>query len=65
VVVPYAQGLPKATVLVWVHYQPIPPHWVDDLRYVDAEECETFVEIYDAADHTPETIAAARRLERL
>jgi len=65
VAVPYAKGSPKATVFAWVHYQTIPPHWVEDLRYVNAPECRSFVKMYDAADRTPETVAAARRLERL
>ena len=65
VVVPYPAGAPKATVYAWVHYQPIPPHWVEDLRYVDVDECRVFVEMYDAADHTPETVAATRRFEKL
>jgi hypothetical protein len=52
-------------VFVWVHYQPIPPHWVEPLRSVDADECRTFVELYDAADKTPETVAAAVRAEPL
>jgi hypothetical protein len=65
VAVAYAQDLPRATVFVWVHYQPIPPHWVEPLRSVDADECRTFVELYDAADKTPETVAAAVRAEPL
>ena len=65
VAVPYGMNEPTATVIVWVHYQPIPPHWVEDLRDVDADECRTFVEMYDAADKTPETVGAAVRIERL
>ncbi|MFT6078963.1 MAG: hypothetical protein ACJAYX_002772 [Planctomycetota bacterium] len=63
--VPYAMNEPTATVIAWVHYQPIPPHWVADLRDVDADECRTFIKIYDAADKTPETVGAAVRIERL
>ena len=65
VVVPYAAGSPPATVFAWVHYQAIPPHWVAELRDVDAEECRSFVEMYDAAERRTETIAAAVRSERL
>lgn len=65
VVVPYAMNSPTATVIAWVHYQPIPPHWVEDLREVEAPECKTFVELYDAADKTPETVGAAVRREPL
>lgn len=65
VVIPYAKNSPRATVLAWVHYQAIPPHWVEDLRNVDAPECRTFVALYDAADKTPETIAAVLRAEPL
>src|SRR5690606_13400033 len=65
VAVPYAMNQPIATVIAWVHYQAIPPHWVEDLRDADAEECRTFVELYDAVDKTPETLGAARRVERL
>lgn len=65
VAIPYAQNAPRATVFAWVHYQAIPPHWVEDLRDVDAEECATFVKMYDAADKTPETVGAAMRTEQL
>lgn len=65
VAIPYAKRAPTATVVAWVHYQAIPPHWVEDLRYSDAAECRKFVQIYDAADKTPETVGAAVRNERL
>lgn len=61
--VPWPADAPAATVVVWLHYQTIPPHWVEPLRSVDAEECRTFVRIYDAADHLPETVAVAVRSE--
>jgi hypothetical protein len=44
-------------VVVWLLYQPVPPHWVDALRGVGAEETERFVRMYDAADKGPETLA--------
>ncbi len=53
----------QATVVAWVHYQTIPPHWVEPLRTVDAAECRTFVELYDAAERTPETVGLATRSE--
>jgi len=62
---PYEADAPRATVSVWVHYQTIPPHWVEPLRDVDADECRDFVRMYDAADRAPETIAAEQRSERL
>jgi len=65
VVIPYAMNSPTATVTAWIHYQSIPPHWVEDLRDVDAPECRTFVELYDKSDKMPETIAAATRNEQL
>ncbi|MBL9078861.1 MAG: hypothetical protein JNL08_15250 [Planctomycetes bacterium] len=61
--VPLAADAPAATVVAWVRYQTIPPHWVDPLRTVDADECRTFVALYDAADKTPETCGVAMRAE--
>jgi hypothetical protein len=61
--VPWPADRGAATVVVWLLYQTIPPHWVAPLRAVDAEECRTFVRMYDAADRTPETVAVAVRSE--
>lgn len=61
--VPIDAAEPAATIVAWVHYQTIPPHWADALRVVDAAECRTFVELYDAADRTPETVGLATRSE--
>lgn len=47
-------------VRVTLHYQSVPPVWVDALRKVDAEEAVRFVDYYDAAVKTPELVAAAR-----
>ena len=63
VAIPLAADAPRTSVVAWVRYQPIPPHWVEPLRHVDAEECRTFVAMYDAADKTPETISVAIRTE--
>jgi len=63
-VVPLAADAPTASVVAWVRYQTIPPHWVDALRDVDADECRTFVQMYDAADKTPETAGVATRAEQ-
>jgi hypothetical protein len=63
VTIPFAAGSPRATVVAWVRYQAIPPHWVAALRAVDAPECRQFVTMYDAADKTPETVAVTQRLE--
>jgi len=51
----------RVRVIAWLHYQSIPPPWVDPLREVDAPEAKIFVEMYDRADKTPETIATASR----
>jgi hypothetical protein len=40
-----------------LHYQPIPPLWVEPLRKVDADAARTFVRLYDAADPRPEVVA--------
>lgn len=61
--VPVGKEAGEASVVAWVHYQSIPPHWVAPLRAVDAEECRTFVRMYDAASKTPETVAVAVRSE--
>jgi cytochrome c553 len=61
--VPLAADAPAASVVAWVRYQTIPPHWVDAVRTVDADECRTFVPMYDAADKTPETAGVAMRAE--
>jgi hypothetical protein len=61
--VPYPENGPFATVVAWVRYQSIPPHWVEPLRSVDAPECRSFVTMYDAADKTPETAGVAMRSE--
>lgn len=50
-----------AQVVAWLHYQPIPPAWVEALRTVDGEEARRFVRMYDAADKTPETVAVTTR----
>jgi len=55
------RGAGRIRVIAWLHYQTIPPHWVDPLRKVDAPEAKIFVEMYDRADKTPETIAVASR----
>ncbi|MDA0931875.1 MAG: hypothetical protein O3C51_00330 [Planctomycetota bacterium] len=43
-------------VVAWMHYQSVPPAWVDPLRDVQTEEAERFVRMYDAADKAPETV---------
>ncbi len=61
--IPLAADAGRATVVAWVRYQTMPPHWVAPLRSVDADECRTFVAMYDAADKKPETVAVAMRSE--
>jgi len=51
-------------VIARVHYQTIPPAWVDALRGVDDEAAKRFVGMYDAADRSPETVAVAVRVAR-
>lgn len=51
----------RVRVVAWLLYQSIPPRWVDPLRVVDAPEARMFVEMYDDADKTPETLAIASR----
>ncbi|MEZ6016257.1 MAG: multiheme c-type cytochrome [Planctomycetota bacterium] len=67
--VQFSVPLPEDTpgglrVLAWLHYQTIPPAWVDSLRNVDAEECASFVRMYDAASKSPETIGIGQAFER-
>ena len=47
-------------IVATLHYQTVPPVWVDALREVKAEEAVRFVGYYDAATKTPETVATAR-----
>ena len=61
--VPFEVFAPAATVVAWLRYQTISPHWVDALRDVDDAACRTFVTLYDAADKTPELVAVAVREE--
>ncbi len=48
-------------VVATLHYQSVPPVWVDALREVEAEEAVRFVSYYDAATKTPEVVATARQ----
>ncbi|MCC6405546.1 MAG: hypothetical protein IT453_00170 [Planctomycetes bacterium] len=62
--VTYSLALPESArgelrIVVNLVYQPIPPAWVDGLRATDAPEVATFLELYDGADPTPETLAVA------
>ena len=47
-------------IVAALHYQSVPPVWVDALREVKAEEAVRFVGYYDAATKIPETVATAR-----
>lgn len=40
-----------------VHYQAVPPSFLNEMRGMDAPEINTFLTIYDAADKAPVTIA--------
>jgi hypothetical protein len=62
--VPLEHDTPRGVrVLAWLHYQTIPPAWVEPMRTLDDEECRTFVRLYDATDHVPETIATGQASE--
>lgn len=61
-VVRYRVGLPedradRLVVVARLHYQPVPPAWVDPLRDVGTAETEAFVRMYDDASRDPETVA--------
>lgn len=61
--VSYRVSLPAETgdviVTVWLHYQPIPPHWAEALRSSKSAEATSFLAMYEAADPRPETAALA------
>ena len=42
--------------------QTIPPAWVDGLRASRTDEARRFIELYEAADRTPEILARSRRV---
>lgn len=67
--VAYAVPVPASArgglrIVAWLHYQSVPPAWVDALRQVDAEAAHTFVRLYDKADKAPETVAIGIRVVR-
>jgi len=62
--VPLADDARGVRVVARLHYQTVPPAWVDALRTVDADAARAFVQMYDAADKTPETVATAVRALR-
>lgn len=67
-VVRYSVALPpnagdRLTIVAWIRYQPIPPAWVEPLRSVKSPEAESFVRMYDAAKHDPETVAVTVTIE--
>ena len=62
--IPLAARAGLTTVVAWVRYQPVPPHWVDDLRALDDDSCRQFVTMYDAANKAPEQVAVATREEQ-
>lgn len=47
-----------------LHYQSVPPAWVDGLRDVQAEEAGRFVRYYDSATKKSETVATATQRMR-
>ncbi|MEX1190153.1 MAG: T9SS type A sorting domain-containing protein [Bacteroidia bacterium] len=48
---------------VRVHYQAVPPSWLNEMRLFDAPEINTFLELFDASDNTPVVVAADSLLE--
>jgi hypothetical protein len=61
--IPFSAFADGATIVAWLRYQTMPPHWVDPLRDLDDEASRAFVAMYDAADKTPEVAAVATREE--
>jgi len=61
--VPFPGNAPSATVVAWMMYQTMPPHWIAPLREIDAPECRVFVSMYDAKKKLPETVSVAVREE--
>ncbi|MGE3174124.1 MAG: hypothetical protein AB7O97_15965 [Planctomycetota bacterium] len=53
------RGRGALQVVAWLHYQTIPPEWVDALRDVDGDAARRFVRIYDGANKLPETVGVA------
>ncbi|MEO0479784.1 MAG: multiheme c-type cytochrome [Planctomycetota bacterium] len=51
-------------VVAWLLYQPVPPHWIEPLRGLEAPEPERFVRMADAAQARPETLAVTVGLIR-
>jgi hypothetical protein len=49
--VPDAEGVYSA--MVKIHYQSLPPRWMEEMFTYDAEEITFFKEMYEAADPTP------------
>ncbi|MFM1872073.1 MAG: hypothetical protein RL398_1495 [Planctomycetota bacterium] len=62
--IPAPKGQGRVQVVARLHYQTVPPAWVDALRGIDADETNRFVRMYDAADKTPETVAVGVGSER-
>ena len=54
----------ECVVVATLHYQSVPPVWVDALREVEAEEAVRFVGYYDRASKVPEVVSVARRVVR-
>lgn len=52
-----ASATGRLQVVAWLHYQPIPPAWVDGLRREPGPAAQKFLRYYDAARPTPETVA--------
>lgn len=52
----------ECAVVVTLHYQSVPPVWVDALREVQADEAVRFVGYYDRASKVPEVVSVARRI---
>ncbi|MEC7582977.1 MAG: hypothetical protein VYE77_01555 [Planctomycetota bacterium] len=58
------EGANNVRIVAWLHYQSVPPVWVDALRDVDAEASRRFLRMYEAADKEPETVAIVARFVR-
>lgn len=48
---------------VRVHYQAVPPSWLNEMRTFDHEEINVFLTMYDESEHVPVVVAADSLIE--
>jgi hypothetical protein len=54
---PYSSLTQHVNASVKVYYQAVPPTWLGEMRSLSAPEIQTFLSMYDNADHTPFLVA--------